>query len=437
MHRYCEHVGAKAGIYEDALAACGYEHVIIGAGERLYPFRDDLDYPFHCNPYFSEWLPVQDRPASYLLVAPGKKPELLVSASAGFWDSPPAAIHDQVVQEFEITIYKDVSSLEGQLNCLDRAAWLGPPDALSTKLPVVDVNPTRLIDHIDYYRAYKTHYEIACINEATRLAKYGHAAAAAAFAEGRSELEIHLAYLAAASASDDDLPYRSIIALNENAATLHHMARQTRVPASHRSLLIDAGMRSNGYASDISRTHVAADHVDSMFAALVHSLDKGQQELVASIQPGRRYTDLHEVAHRLVATLLVEHRLILCGVDEALDSGLTRVFLPHGLGHLLGIQVHDQGGHLRAPDGTQEAPPSRDAALRLTRPMEPDMVFTVEPGIYFIESLLSAFPNQSLLNLDAIDQLRGFGGIRIEDNVLVTSGGASNLTRSAFESADV
>ena len=119
-------------------------------------------------------------------------------------------------------------------------------------------------------------------------------------------------------------------------------------------------------------------------------------------------------------------------------SGVSGVFLPHGLGHLLGLQVHDVGGFRPTPEADPIPRPEGHPALRLTRKLETGMVVTVEPGVYFIDSLLArlrAGPQAGAVNWTLVANLAACGGIRIEDNVVVTATGHDNLTRTAF--ADV
>ncbi len=111
---------------------------------------------------------------------------------------------------------------------------------------------------------------------------------------------------------------------------------------------------------------------------------------------------------------------------------IGHLFFPHGIGHLLGIQVHDVGGQLKDPSGEPAPPPPEHPFLRLTRETEPGMVFTIEPGLYFIPTLLDPERNSAkgrLLNWKLIDELIPFGGIRFEDDVVVTAAGYENLTR--------
>ncbi|MGD8810986.1 MAG: M24 family metallopeptidase, partial [Gammaproteobacteria bacterium] len=116
------------------------------------------------------------------------------------------------------------------------------------------------------------------------------------------------------------------------------------------------------------------------------------------------------------------------------ENGVTTAFLPHGLGHLLGLQVHDVGGRTPERLGETKRPPARHPYLRLTRTLEENMVVTIEPGIYFIEPLIEAFDRKTpgLIKRTALDTLARCGGIRIEDNLQVESRGYTNLTRIAF-----
>jgi Xaa-Pro dipeptidase len=118
--------------------------------------------------------------------------------------------------------------------------------------------------------------------------------------------------------------------------------------------------------------------------------------------------------------------------EEALKKGLTRPFFPHGLGHHLGIQVHDVGGKLASPNGTLKPPPDAYPALRNTRVLEIGHLITIEPGLYFIPMLLKPYrggDHSKTFDWKMIDELASLGGIRIEDNVLVSENGPKNITR--------
>jgi Xaa-Pro dipeptidase len=128
-------------------------------------------------------------------------------------------------------------------------------------------------------------------------------------------------------------------------------------------------------------------------------------------------------------------KLITLPGQAALEAGVTSVFFPHGIGHLLGLQVHDVGGVMADVAGHERARPAGHPALRLTRMLEPGVVVTVEPGIYMIESLLAAAHadgRRAYINWTMVDELKPYGGIRIEDNVAATEGAPENMTRDAF-----
>jgi Xaa-Pro dipeptidase len=258
---------------------------------------------------------------------------------------------------------------------------------------------------------------------------------AAAFKSGVTELELHNAYLAASGQRETELPYPNIIALNEHAATLHFTRLRADAPPVARSLLIDAGAEYNGYAADVTRTYSASETDD--FAALIASMDALQQRVCAEVKPGADFVVLHAFANRQLTTVLSEHGIITCSADEAVATGVTRAFLPHGLGHLLGLQVHDAGGRLADRTGRKREPPPLAPYLRLTRTLEPGVVTTIEPGLYFIPSLLKPLlaKHEDKLNRAMIERLVPFGGIRIEDDVEVTADGHRNLTRDAFAAA--
>ena len=203
-------------------------------------------------------------------------------------------------------------------------------------------------------------------------------------------------------------------------------------PLERHSLLIDAGAEFAGYASDITRTH---SRRDADFAALIEHMDRMQQILCSSIRPGIDWRGVHLQAHRLLGDVLRDTGIITCGAEDAIASATTSVFLPHGIGHLLGLEVHDVGGIMRSPEGGDILRPEGHPYLRLTRTLEEGFVVTIEPGLYFIPQLLEAAradDRSTRINWSRVDSLRKFGGIRIEDDLAVTATGHEDLTRDAF-----
>jgi Xaa-Pro dipeptidase len=257
-------------------------------------------------------------------------------------------------------------------------------------------------------------------------------AALAAFRRGASEYEAHMQYLTACTQREEEMPYNNIVAYNEHAAVLHYQHLERRTPPHLRSFLIDAGAQYRGYAADITRTYAAAP---GLFSELIEALDGAQQRLCAQIVPGKDYREVHLSAHRILGDVLRTVGLTKLAGQDALEQGLTGVFFPHGIGHLLGLQVHDVGGVQGDSTGGERKRPEGHPYLRMTRMLEPGVVVTVEPGIYLIESLLEAARRDERgkhIDWSVVEQLRPFGGVRIEDNVAATPGTPENLTRDAF-----
>ncbi|MBY6032952.1 Xaa-Pro dipeptidase [Marinobacter daepoensis] len=406
--------------YERALADHGYDSVLIASGAAPYRYRDDQTYVFQGFGPFLHWTGLAGQEHSWLLIRPGHKPVLWLFQPVDFWHASPDLPAEPWQEAMEVRSRQQAGAPE--LANTGRLAVLGDPQVLEG-VPG-DHNPSALVAATEETRVHKTCYEIECLAHANRVALKGHKAAREAFLAGGSEFGISLAYQQATGQREALAPYHSIIGLNEHAGTLHYQYYEGQVPRQHRSLLIDAGVRYRGYCSDITRTVAAPG--ESRFAALVHGLEQLQLRLCEMVVPGMDYVEIHRKTHQGIAALLSASGLVTGLSDDAMVAqGITRAFFPHGIGHFLGIQVHDVAG--------KPTPPPEDAPfLRLTRTLEEGMVVTIEPGLYFIPSLLGpmlAGPQRRYLAEDLINDLKGCGGIRIEDNVAVTASGARNLTR--------
>ncbi len=417
----------------DALAATGFDAVLIHAGTPPLIFLDDHHLPFKVQAPFKVWAPLPDAPDSFVFFTPGRKPTLLVHQPVDYWHKAPELPGGYWPGAFEIVSVADRAAARAALpKDLSRTAFIGAPFPELVGWGVKAINPEHLIARLDYPRASKTPYEVAALREANVLGARGHVAAERAFRAGASEFEIGLAFMAACGMRERELPYNPIIALNEGGAVLHYQVQQREKPAHPHSLLIDAGAEFAGYASDITRTH---SHHDAEFAALIERFDALQLALCAQVRVGLDWRDFHQASYRAISEFLREAGIINVSADQAVETALTSVFYPHGIGHLLGIQVHDVGGTQGAEDGQQIERPYNHPFLRLTRKLEDGCVVTVEPGCYFIEQLLDearAKPIGKMIEWKRVEQLKPFGGIRIEDNVVARAGASENLTRPAF-----
>ena len=398
---YPSHFATLQARAAEALARGGFDHLLVPSGNLHYQLFDDRDYPYAVNPQFKAWLPLTRAPGSWLVVTPGAKPKLLFLQPHDYWHVVPAAPGE-------------------------------PQGMTGDHLPN---NPQAVLAYLEYHRAFKTPYEIAMMREASRIGVRAHRAAERAFRAGSSEFGIHLAYCQAAGQDANDLPYGNIVCLNEHAAVLHYTDRDRIPPTQARSFLIDAGASFGGYASDITRTYSAqADE----FAALIEAVDAAQLKMCDAVRAGTDYRQLHLDAHLALAGILKDFGVITVSPEAAVQTGVSRAFFPHGIGHGIGLQVHDVAGFAESDHGGTIPKPEGHPYLRLTRVLEPGMVVTIEPGLYFIDMLLDELKAKGqgdAVDWDRVDAFRPCGGIRIEDDVVCTEGVPLNLTREAFATA--
>ena len=416
---------------ERSLAASGFDALVIHSGCPPTQFLDDQDYPYKVNPHFKAWVPIVDNPRCVLIFAPGARPKILFHQPNDFWHKPASLPRAPWTAAVDLIASDDPSKATDHWARLGRVAYIGPNGFAAGADPTC-VNPPDLLTHLHYDRAVKTDYELECMRRANEAGARGHRAALAAFRRGDSEYLAHMRYLEACAQREEDMPYNNIVAYNENSAVLHYQRLERASPESLRSFLIDAGAQYRGYASDITRSYAA---FPSRYADLVEALDAAQQALCHEIVAGRDYRDVHLSAHRILGDVLLRIGLTKLPGQAALEERVTGVFFPHGIGHLLGLQVHDVGGVMGDTSGHERERPQGHPYLRLTRILEPGVVVTVEPGIYLIDSLLAAAHADSRrahIDWAVVEELKPFGGVRIEDNVVATASAPENMTRDAF-----
>jgi Xaa-Pro dipeptidase len=428
---YAAHLGLLMSRADRSLERSGFDALVVHAGSPPLQFLDDQDYSYKVNPQFKAWVPITDNPRSILVYRPGIRPTVLFYQPNDYWHKPAALPTAAWIASVNLITMDDESKAKPHWEKLGRVAFIGPEVLFQGADPAC-VNPKELMALLDYERAVKTPYELACLRKASEMGARGHTAALAAFHRGGSEYDAHMSYLTACQQREEEMPYNNIVAYNENAAVLHYQHLERSAPAPLRSFLIDAGAQYRGYAADITRSYARGA---GRFADLVKAVDKAQLALCDEILPGRDYRDVHLSAHRVLGDVMHKIGLTKLPGQAALETGVTSVFFPHGIGHLLGLQVHDVGGVMGDPEGHERERPKGHPFLRLTRMLEPGVVVTVEPGIYFIDSLLAAAradERRAHIDWAVVDDLRPYGGIRIEDNVAATAGRPENMTRDAF-----
>jgi len=431
---YQDHIRSVEKRYATALAAAGYDAVIVHSGtpKKRTEF-DDQFFPLRPTPEFHLWAPLTE-PDCFVVFQTGKKPMLVWPECKSFWErpAPPDATYFMSSLDVRRIDEPDTSALAASAK---RIAWVGEDTARATKLGIAPdaQNPSPLVAELDRGRILKTPYEVACLAEANRIAALGHEAVRKAFEGGaRSELELHLAFLGATRQDDQETPYKNIVALGRNGAVLHHVS-YGRDATRAESLLLDAGACYLGYCSDITRTWArpvtgTGSSAGSTFSALVLAMEAMQKRLVAKVAVGMPYEELHDESHRQMSAILVESGLATGTVEEIDKKGVSRAFYPHGLGHSLGLVTHDVGcAALR--------PRADNPFLRNTSTVAEGQVFTIEPGLYFIDGLLAelrAKPEGKLVDWNMVEALAHFGGIRIEDDLLVLEKGVRNFTREVL-----
>jgi len=310
--------------------------------------------------------------------------------------------------------------------------------ALVRKLrPVARVERRELRDALDELRIVKGPEELALLRRANAATAAGHAAAMRFARPGRyeyqvqAELERHFRH-----AGGTDLGYSSIVAAGRNSAVLHYHANAARLSRGE-LLLIDAGAEYRGYTADVTRTFPVSGRFTSRQRDVYSIVLEAQERCIDFARAGNTSMDWQRLAERCLAEGLRHLGLLKGSLDELLQGEAARLFFPHGIGHTLGLDVHDtQGGaarRLRRTKGTR---------IRFRTRFEPGFVVTVEPGLYFIATLLRdpalRRRHRGQVDFAKAERFLDFGGVRIEDDVAVRPNGPpENLTRVAKRIADV
>ncbi len=422
---YADHVRAITHAYARALEENDFDAALVHSGSLIRKtIFDDQDWPLRPTPEFQHFIPLAE-PDCFLFVRGDRKPTLFRPRASSFWETQPTPPAPWLLDSFDVIDLDSWEDAEQEIPAGLRVAFVG--EQLDRDMGFS--RDEKLMLALDALRTKKTPYEIACIENANAIAARGHDALRDAFlTRGETnELKLHLLFLETTQQDDPETPYKNIVASGKNAATLHHVTYRKDASGAP-TLLVDAGATFHGYCSDITRTHVREGH--GTFAALVKAVDAMQQRLCAKARVGDRYESLHDESHREASTILRELGIVKKDLSvEAIDSqGISRAFYPHGLGHSLGLQTHDVGCGLTSPRAD-------NPFLRNTSIIEEGQVFTIEPGIYFIDSLLQDLREKELakyIDWKLVEVLAPFGGVRIEDDLLVTASGLRNFTREVL-----
>ncbi len=437
---------------EAAWSASGADRpVLIPASLPIPIDGTDQFHEFHAHPEFQYLTGVAEPGAAlawepdagWTLFAPSLTIEDLVWMSA-----PPSA--EELAATTGVRRSQDRSELAGWLESQRGRdlALLGSRDiearapeygidAWSTLEAVVDEDATdRLGQALAELRRAKDALELDRMTRAVDAAVAGHLAAQGVARHGLSEralqIEMEAEFFRQGGART---AYGSIVGSGPNSAILHGTPGE-RVMRDGELVLIDAGAEIEGYASDVTRTFPVSAEFTGIQRDIYNVVLASQEEALAAAGPGVEYKSLHLQASTTIAQGLVDVGILNGSTEDLVAADAHALFFPHGLGHMLGLSTHDCAGYLegRVPEDRFGL-----AYLRADLPLAPGYVVTIEPGIYFVPALLTDSERREryaeMVNWEMVDRLLDFGGIRIEDDVLITDDGCEVMSAALPKSA--
>jgi Xaa-Pro aminopeptidase len=292
---------------------------------------------------------------------------------------------------------------------------------------------SKLIEAVVAQRSKKIKEEIDELEYALNIAYEMHTTAMKMAEPGMVEQKIAGAIEGIAKSMGPGVSFPPIVSIHGEILHNHHYENKMK---KGDLMVNDSGAESYlHYASDITRTFPVDGKFTSKQKEIYDIVLNAQLDSIKAIKPGRKFRDVHLLAARTIAVGLKELGFIKGDIDEVIKSGAHALFFPHGLGHMLGLDVHDMEGlgedYVGYNTKIKRSQQFGLAYVRYAKELEPGLVLTVEPGIYFIPDLIDYWRGDNkfrqFINYDKVDSYKGFGGIRIEDNILVTKDGCRVL----------
>jgi Xaa-Pro aminopeptidase len=397
----------------------GAEVMLVAAGDPIHiPGRDDLVYRFRAH---SDYFYLTDRERSGGVLAFTADEGWVdfvrpISTAERLWEGAPAGqIPGRPVSELEpwlaqrsgrplVTLGAPLAGIAGDAGLGDRAR--------------------RALHHV---RRPKDEVELARMRIAEQATAAGFARIAELIAPGQTERELQIELESEFFRHGGDvLSFDTIVASGPNAAVLHFPPTARRL-GDDELVLIDAGSEYRGYASDVTRTFSSSGQLTAEQSAVYEIVRVALETTIDRCRPGVESRALHMTAATVIAEGLIDLGVLRGSVPELIDTGAVARFFPHGVGHLVGLGTRDASA---LPPGHEPDPSI--PGLRNNLPLLEGYVTTVEPGIYFVPALLSDPSARaelgSAVDWERVDALIGFGGIRLEHNVLITAGAPEVLT---------
>jgi Xaa-Pro aminopeptidase len=292
---------------------------------------------------------------------------------------------------------------------------------------VIEGKAFELRTALDQTRRVKDASEIRLIRELAGIAAHGYRKIREVLQPGITEKDIQLAYEGEIyRRGAHTVPYDSIVGSGPNSAILHALPTH-KVVQPGELVLVDAGCDRYDYCVDITRSFAFSPEVSSRHKDLYHLVLRAHTECIALSKAGVWWRDVHLHAGRVISEGLLQLGILKGSLDTLLEKEVGSVFFPHGVGHLVGLRVRDTGQE-------ENVNPKKyfGARLRVDIQLHEGELITVEPGCYFISSLLESADVQSryrdYINWQELEHWKCIGGVRIEDNILIRQGGNDNLT---------
>ena len=288
-------------------------------------------------------------------------------------------------------------------------------------------NSFRLNTLLDQTRRVKDDAEISLIKQISQIAAQGYKKIEQILRPGISEREIQIEYEAEIFKHNAHrVPYETIVGSGRNASVLHTSPSQ-KIIGEKELVLVDAGADIYDYCVDITRTYISSGKMDSRQNALYQLVLKVFETCTGMTKAGTFWRDVHNRAAMMFTEGLYQMGLLKGNLDDLIEKEVIYLFFPHGLGHLVGLRVRDTGQE-------ENLAPKKyfGARLRVDIQLEPGHIITMEPGLYFIRTLLFDEENKNKyredINWKELEHWKNIGGVRIEDDLLITKSGNENIT---------
>ncbi len=407
--------------------------------DNVYPFRQDSNFLYYVGVNEADMAALLLPDGSEVLFGREEHPDDLV------WHGPHAVLSDHAsASGFAGTgLRKTLAGVVADLRARGVEIHYLPPyraerrfelgEILETEPRTVDGGVSQtLIKAVIAQRSIKTDAEIAEIEGALAVTAEAYREIMAATRSGRTEAELAAVLQRVALAHDRQQSFNPIVSVR--GEVLHNTSYANTL-AEGQLLLVDSGADSaRWYASDITRTFPVSGAFSSLQRDVYEIVLAMQEAAIKAASPERTNRELHMLAALTAARGLVDLGLMQGDPQSAVEAGAHALFFPHGLGHMLGQDVHDMedlGDLVGYDEGDSRSEQFGLAFLRLAKKLEPGFVITIEPGLYFVPALIDQWRSENryeeFIRYDRLDAYQGFGGIRIEDDVLITEEGARVL----------